>query len=286
MVSVDIVCANFNNGPYLRDFFDSVINSTARPRKLIFVDDCSSDDSVDICAEYSQVLPELYVIKLSENIGFANALNIGLACTEAKYILRIDPDDVLASGRIELQYDYMEGHPYVDVVGSQAIYFHSDSNKELNRTRMPIDANGIRDAYLKCDNGVLHGTTFIRKDSLGELVYCQQDVPSEDYSFFGRLISSGAVFWNINEPLTLVRVHGRSVSNDIKFSTINKLHKLRAEIFGIQQNYFFTISDYISMRNYRRYLFCQSKLKRAYHLAVAALFAPRKSIKRIAEYVK
>lgn len=283
---IDIVCANFNNAPYLPDFFQSVIDSSVRPNRIIFVDDGSTDRSLQICDEFSQRLPEIVVIKLPHNVGFANALNIGIENAEAEYILRVDPDDLLHPRRLEHQLNYLKRNPNVDVVGSQATYFHSDSGAILNRTRMPLGTEQIRRAYLQCDNGVLHGTTLIKRSAIGKIVYRQQDVPSEDYAFFGRLLSSGAVFSNIDEALTLVRVHSSSVSNDIKYSTILKVHTLRSEIFGIPRSRIFTMSNYISMRNYRKYLYCQSALKKTLHLAIAALFAPKKSLKRIIEHVR
>src|SRR5690606_31416504 len=102
VADVDIVCANYNNGPFLRDFFDSILASTVRPQSIIFVDDGSTDGSLDICEDYVERIPELQVVVLADNVGFANALNIGLSHARAKYILRIDPDDILNPRRIEL----------------------------------------------------------------------------------------------------------------------------------------------------------------------------------------
>lgn len=285
-VNVDIICANYNNGKYLADFFDSICASTHHPKNLIFVDDGSTDNSIDITKKYEKKLSFLKVLILPKNSGFANALNAGLLLSDAKYVLRIDPDDLVHPNRIEMQFNYLENNPGVDVVGSQATYFHSENGETLNQTRMPIGSDNIKRAYLRCDNGVLHGTTLIRKSAIGDIFYRQDDVPSEDYSFFGRLISSGAKFANIDAPLTLVRVHGSSVSNDIKYSTILKVHNLRSEIFGIPRNRIFTFADYISMKYYRRYLYCQSSFKRSFYLFIAALFAPRKTLKRILEHVK
>lgn len=283
---ISVVAANYNNGSFLTDFFESWITSSHWPKEIIFVDDGSTDNSIEIAKKYESELSFLKVLKLPQNSGFANALNAGLLISDAKYILRIDPDDLLHPNRIEMQFNYLENNPDVDVVGSQATYFHSESGETLNKTRMPIGSENIKRAYLHCDNGVLHGTTLIRKSAIGDIVYRQDDVPSEDYSFFGRLISSGAKFANIDAPLTLVRVHGSSVSNDIKYSTILKVHNLRSEIFGIPRNRMFTFTDYISMKYYRRYLYCQSFFKRSFYLFIAALFAPRKTLKRILEYVK
>lgn len=284
--NVDILCANYNNAPFLEDFFESILSSTMRPNRIIFIDDGSTDNSLDVCHRYLTKLPEILLIPLEKNVGFANSLNIGLDKVDSKYILRIDPDDKLDSHRIEIQYSYMEKNPSIDVLGTQATYFHSDTGKVINSTRMPIGFNNIKDAYFKSDNGVLHGTTLIRSSAVKGLRYNQVDVPSEDYSFFARLLRSGCVFNNIDQALTYVRIHKSSVSNDIKYSTINKVHDLREDIFGIRNISIFTYMDFISIRGYRRYMFSRNPILKYTNLFIAALFSPTKAIKRIRQYVK
>ena len=85
---VSIICANYNNGKYLDEFFSGVINSTVLPKELIIIDDGSSDNSLEILSRYN--LPYLKVIVLENNLGFANALNEGISKAKGKYILRVD----------------------------------------------------------------------------------------------------------------------------------------------------------------------------------------------------
>ena len=107
IVDISILCANYNNANYLDEFFNSIINSTYSVKEIIIVDDCSTDNSCEIIENYSKILDNIILIKLDKNVGFANALNEGIKYVTAKYILRIDPDDVLASDRIEKQYDFL-----------------------------------------------------------------------------------------------------------------------------------------------------------------------------------
>ena len=45
-VDVCVLAANYNNGIYLKQFIEGIINSSVRPKKLIMVDDASSDNSI------------------------------------------------------------------------------------------------------------------------------------------------------------------------------------------------------------------------------------------------
>jgi glycosyltransferase involved in cell wall biosynthesis len=283
---IDVVCANYNNGPFLAEFFDSLIDSSLLPSRLIFIDDCSTDNSLAVCSEYSSKIEFLEVIKLERNVGFANALNIGFSLATGKYIVRIDPDDIFSRDRIDEQFQFMEENSSVDVVGSQAQYFHSRENKFLGFTRMPKEIKDIHAAYLDCDNGLLHGTTFIRRASVKEIVYRQDDVPSEDYSFFARMLLSGCTFSNIDKPLTFVRIHEGSVSNDIHYSTINKVHLLRQEIFNVKRSAVAAYINYIGVKYYRKFLFSERFFHKCIYLFVAAAAAPKKSFRRVLEMFK
>jgi glycosyltransferase involved in cell wall biosynthesis len=64
VLDVSMVVANFNNGLYLEDFFQSILCSTSLPREIIFVDDGSTDDSLMLreCVErrYSKLRRHIY----------------------------------------------------------------------------------------------------------------------------------------------------------------------------------------------------------------------------------
>lgn len=281
VLDVDLISANYNNSEYLEDFFDSLLSSSDMPARIIFVDDGSTDDSLLVAKKYECQLPGLQLICLPKNVGFANALNEGLRASSAKYIMRLDPDDLIHPDRIRKQYEFLERNPGVAVVGTQAEYFHSATKQYLGSTNMPVGQELISAAYLRCDNGVLHGTTMFRRSCIEDIVYRQKDVPSEDYSFFGRIMARGYNFHNIDQELIKVRVHSKSVSNDIRFSTIEKVHILRQEIFGIPKRNLFLLADFISMRFYRKYLYERSLLLRLLYVSIAALFAPQKAVSRV-----
>lgn len=101
-MSTSVLCANYNNGQFLDDFFKSLIDSTVVPDEVVFVDDGSSDNSLEIVERYKPFL-NIILIGLEFNIGFANALNIGLAACSADYIVRVDPDDLVSPRRLEMQ---------------------------------------------------------------------------------------------------------------------------------------------------------------------------------------
>lgn len=282
-MSISVLCANYNNAAYLDDFFSSLLKSTVVPDEIVFVDDGSSDASLSVVKKYRDLI-NIVLISLESNVGFANALNIGLSKCSCDYIARVDPDDIVVPQRFERQLLAFSDQS-IDVVGSQASYFLSETGLHINYTNMPLGYDAIRRAYYSCDNGVLHGTVTVRSMAFKKYLYRQQFVPSEDYDIFCRMMSDGMIFSNIDEPLTLVRVHSASVSNSIRFSTIDKIYKLRREILGIG---YYNISAYVYFWHiylYRRYLFSSTVPARLFFGGCASVLHPMKALRRMNRWV-
>ena len=54
--SVSVVVAARNNGPYLKDALHSVLNQSRVPMEVIYVDDGSTDNSLEIAKTFKDVL--------------------------------------------------------------------------------------------------------------------------------------------------------------------------------------------------------------------------------------
>ena len=199
-VSVSIVTANYNNGHFIKEFINSINKSTVLPQELIIVDDGSSDNSLKVLEEFSD-LRYLKVINLGTNRGFCNALNEGIKVASGRYIMRVDPDDIVSEKRIQKQVDYLEQNINIDILGSNACYFQRNLSKEIGESNFPIDHNSIASKYHKGEHGVLHGTTMIKTCVMKKYKYEQENVKSEDYEIFARMISDKYKFANLSDVL-------------------------------------------------------------------------------------
>lgn len=276
---VSIVCANFNNGKYLDEFITSIINSTQEPRELIIIDDGSTDNSLSVLEKYN--FHFLKLIYLKENIGFANALNVGVEAAVGKYILRIDPDDILGVNRIALQYAFLENNDEVDIIGSNVVYFNEIINNIVGSSNFPVTERAIVKRYKKGEHGLLHGTIMAKAFLFKENKYNQYNVPAEDYDIFSRMITNGARPKSLKQALTYVRIHGNSVSNDLPFRTIKITYRLRDEIFKTKTSKFVIAINFLSLRFYRKYYFEKNAIMKLWYLAVSVLFRPDKALKKI-----
>ncbi|MEI6970006.1 MAG: glycosyltransferase family 2 protein [bacterium] len=84
-----IVIPNHNGACWLPECLTSLRAQTLAPGEVIMVDNGSTDGSVDIA---KKIIPTLNIIALSDNRGFAAAVNIGIRAARSEYIGLLNTD--------------------------------------------------------------------------------------------------------------------------------------------------------------------------------------------------
>src|SRR6476660_676861 len=100
MPRFSVVMANYNKGRYIDEAIRSVINQTFTDWELIFVDDASTDDSLERVQTYlgdSRI--QLYT--KTKNEGIVKAQLFGLTKVSSGIVGIVDSDDALMSEAIE-----------------------------------------------------------------------------------------------------------------------------------------------------------------------------------------
>jgi glycosyltransferase involved in cell wall biosynthesis len=92
MVDISIIIPVYNTEAYLKRCVDSVIMQQNVKLEIILVDDGSTDDSPNICDNYSVNYPFIKTIHI-DNSGPSTAKNVGYDIAIGNYIAFIDSDD-------------------------------------------------------------------------------------------------------------------------------------------------------------------------------------------------
>ena len=87
--SVAIVILNWNGKHYLQQFLPSVLTTTYPNYKLVVADNASTDDSVSFLREN---YPQIEIIQLRKNFGFAKGYNEALKEVTADYYVLLNSD--------------------------------------------------------------------------------------------------------------------------------------------------------------------------------------------------
>ena len=96
--AVSGILVNYNAGPDLRAALQSMSTElSACSWEAVVVDNASTDSSSDIAAEFA---PQVRLVRNDRNVGFARAVNQGIAATSGPLVLIMNPDCRLAAGAI------------------------------------------------------------------------------------------------------------------------------------------------------------------------------------------
>ena len=200
---VSILMPIYNTAPYLREAMDSMLSQTFTDFELIVLDDCSPDNAEEILATYNDSRIVRY--KGEKNVGLSNVLNKGIDMARGKYIARMDSDDISMPNRLQVQVDYLEQHPEIDLVSVGMQLFGAKEEvwiREQNPEKVKINA--------LFHSPVLHASSVWRKESFERhsLRFCQDMVPAEDYDLWVRALLKGLKLVNLPEVLYQYRIHG------------------------------------------------------------------------------
>jgi glycosyltransferase involved in cell wall biosynthesis len=117
--TLSILIPVFNEEESISPLYDrlmTALKKTGRPYEVIFVDDGSSDSSLEILLDISKKNPNVKVISLSRNFGQTAALSAGIDFSSGEILipmdgdLQNDPEDILPLlQKIEEGYDVVSG---------------------------------------------------------------------------------------------------------------------------------------------------------------------------------
>jgi len=97
---ITVYTCNYNTGKYIKDLMDSIYSQSYDDYEFIIMDDCSTDDSLNIITEYYTGLNPVQqhktkVLRNDENMGLPASCNKVLEMSRGKFVIRVDSDDVL-----------------------------------------------------------------------------------------------------------------------------------------------------------------------------------------------
>ena len=98
MPDITVVITTYNRSRLLPRAIKSA-QSAGSDLEVIVVDDCSSDNTHEVCAEISGIR----YVRLSGNGGLANARNVGIAESSSEFVAFLDDDDLRLPGSLDKQ---------------------------------------------------------------------------------------------------------------------------------------------------------------------------------------
>lgn len=232
---ITVLMSVYNGELFLKSAIDSILAQSFTDFEFVIYDDCSTDLTSEIIKSYND---ERIVYRHNDtNQGLTRNLADGVSRSEAKYIARMDADDIAYPERLAKQVAWMDEHPDVTILGTPVSYF----NKSLGDSGIseePEDDATIK-ATLFISFTLMHPTIMLRREDLviHGLNYNSEFRYSQDHVLYLDCIRKGLKFANYPEPLLHMRAHGGSISRakhgaQQECSQRARLNFLRATVIG------------------------------------------------------
>ena len=201
---IDIIMGIYNCEKYLAESIDSIINQTYKNWRLIMCEDGSKDSTYDIAMSYAEKYKDkIIVLKNEKNMGLNYTLNRCLDYSDAKYIARMDGDDISELDRLEKLHTFLENNNEYSFVSSNALLF--DENGIWGKTSYVEKPNKYD--FLKI-SPFCHAAVLIKRDamvSVGGYSVDDKLLRVEDYHLWFKLYSKNLIGYNIQEYLYKIR---------------------------------------------------------------------------------
>ncbi|HWX46544.1 MAG TPA: glycosyltransferase family 2 protein [Roseomonas sp.] len=121
-----------NGGEQIRTAIDSLLSQTHRNLRLIISDNCSTDDTFEICSAYAQADSRVTVIRQPVNLGICGNFRFVLMKAETPYFMWACHDDVWAPDFIRKNLENLRAHPTAVASTSRVIMATVDGRKEMS----------------------------------------------------------------------------------------------------------------------------------------------------------
>ena len=244
---VSLIIPVYNKETFLLPLYKSIQNQSMKDIEIIFIDDNSSDNSVKLIEEFMKEDKRITLVKHDTNYRTFYSRNEGVRLAHGKYVLLIDPDDLIVNDILEKSYEtaemnnldivqfyFLMGNFKVSELSTHFKYksgiLYQPQIKEIfyyGQTRNIWDKLIKREVLIKSEN-------FMNEEFKKE----RYEVHDDDALFFGIIKSAESFgfleqigyFYNINIP------------DSTKFNK-EKINKIFQALFTIMKYYYVQSED-------------------------------------------
>ena len=136
---VSLIITTYNYAEYVERAIRSGLEQSL-PKKdfeIIVVNDCSTDHTKDILANYEK---DVRVYNLEENLGLAGARNFGIKMARGQFVVFLDADDYIHKDLLAVEQLYLFENNSLDAVSCDYFLVDDRGNhiKHINAEKEPI----------------------------------------------------------------------------------------------------------------------------------------------------
>lgn len=180
---ISIIIPMYNSENTIVRCLNSTINQEYLSFEIILIDDCSSDNTINIATNFLTENNIHYtLIRNTENMGAGASRNLGVSMARGRYIAFLDSDDYWCPQKIQKQLPLLNKFP---IVGGNYRVFSKNNDKVIN-----VDLSGefsyfnfLYENHLATSSVIIDSSRFDKKDIFFK------NVVHDDYLLWLTLLS-------------------------------------------------------------------------------------------------
>lgn len=179
---VSIVLPCYNGAALLGQAIESCINQTFKDWELIIVNDCSTDNTLEVANAYAQKDERISVYTNEKNSKLPASLNNGFRRATGEYWTWTSDDNLLHPDMLETMVTYLDEHKDVGFLASDEQFIDMDG-KVLGVRHLPDDLE------LRLPLNCHIGASFMYRSEVAKRIgeYREDLFLVEDFEYFLRL---------------------------------------------------------------------------------------------------
>jgi len=239
---VSIIVITYNSAKYVLETLESAKVQTYQNIELIVSDDCSTDDTVEICRDWINENGERFVrtelITVEKNTGIPANCNRGVKTAKGEWVKLIAGDDLLVPRAITYFIQFALLNPNQSIYYSDVDVFGLEENplKIESVRKWVVTVNKIikccsllstaEEQYkeLLIHNIVIAPSIFIKRRIMDDIGWYDEKIKLlEDYPFWIKATKKGYFISVIREKLIRYRVGHENVQSNIAFKISHEI---------------------------------------------------------------
>ena len=207
-----VILPAYNAENFITECLDSLLNQTFSDFCIIAVNDASTDNTGKILETYAAKDARLRVYHLPQNEGEPAVMQFAmdmLNYINVEYIARMDADDICVPHRFERQVQYLDEHPEIDILGSNALLFNDGQTDKMTKvSTLPLLDKDIKAHFSLARDHIINPSSMWRHSSIKALnINYAQTATAPDFHMWIQCALHKKTFANLAEPLLLYRLH-------------------------------------------------------------------------------
>lgn len=217
MPKISVYITSYNQRDLLKQAIDSVLAQTLPASQIIVVDDCSSDGSQDLIADYARDHAALFTpIYHRRNTGVAQVRIDALAAVTGDLVTYVDGDDRYLPTKLEKEAAALQASPDADISFSNNRWVSTDGRVDYSwiTDDMPPQGEVFAETFARAyPRRILFRMELVRYDVWEKIGFHDARLPIfEDWEMRIRLAHRCRTVY-VHEVLSEITLHGQGLSS-------------------------------------------------------------------------